>query len=465
MATMQSTPYDYSTAKSTYDILGATTPVAIGPVPTPIPPTGVNYTPQYSGSQSFTTTTPQSYSTGLPTGPTTSQPTTTQPTQQIPSSQAKSSGPSDLVSALVSKGYNLQDALNAANGPNADALRREYLTASNPAQTYNIRGTNVTAPSGKEALSSVLPESDYSQFANLYNPEEFLRSIDTEYGAQSDVLNQQENALRAAQEAFNKTLESEYSASVSKMGVAKASTKGKLAENKVQAEQQRQDALNSARRLYNELQQGYRQRFGGATSAGEAAQSILGAEQQRQSGGIQQSFGNAVRDIQRQDVELENTYNTQLQELEANKQRAVAETQNNFMSNLNRINSNRASSLQAREQAKRQVLLDNRNALAQIEQSKIAQAQQLQLMREQQKMSLQTQAQQLSQQTQGFQNAGLRAVSNIPTQVSSQIGQNNKTVSTGVMQSTPQIQSSTGYIAPRSYQGQMYDQFGNLLTL
>lgn len=60
--------------------------------------------------------------------PTSMQPNTTTPQPQTTSySQPSSSGSNDLVQALVSRGYNQTDAQNAASGPRASELRREYL--------------------------------------------------------------------------------------------------------------------------------------------------------------------------------------------------------------------------------------------------------------------------------------------------------------------------------------------------
>jgi len=65
--------------------------------------------------------------------------------------------------------------------------------------------------------------------------------------------------------------------------------------NKDKAYKQKEDALSAARRLYDEMQMATRQRFGGATSAGEAASELLGAEQMRQQGQAQNQYGEYVQ--------------------------------------------------------------------------------------------------------------------------------------------------------------------------
>ena len=389
-------------------------------------------------------------------------------TPAIPYNQAQSSGPGDLVSALVGKGYSLVDAQNAANGPNADNLRREYLGGSTPAPTYNIRGTNIQAPTGKDALTKAgLVNTDYDQFASQFNndPTAFLNAIESGYAGQFDALGQQQSALEEARRLAEGTIGSQYGENLSKAQGAKASTAGKLKQNQVEAEQRKQDALNSARRLYNELQSGYRQRFGGATSAGEASQAILGAEQQRQATGIGRDYGTAVAQIKSQEVDLENNFNTAIRELDTQKQTALRDIQSNFMTNLNQINTNRAQTTQAKEQAKLQLLNDMRNQALQIDQQNRQYAQQLELMKEQQRMSLQSSLAGMQQSQTGFAQAGQQAISRIPTQVSTQLGQNNRSISQNVLQSQPQIQSAVGAIAPRSFGGQAYDQWGNPLSL
>jgi len=367
-------------------------------------------------------------------------------------------GPTNNNQSLVGKylvsGWTDMNAItndiNAGGGSKFDAPSAPAIT------NYNIGGKIVPGTANKagavSAVNSVFPTSDYANYADQFDPSQFLASINAEYGAQDTFLNQQQSALQAAQDLYNKTIESDLGANLLKAKASKTSIQGKLDQNKVQAEQKKQDALSAAIRLYNELQMGYRQRFGGASSAGEASQAILGAEQQRQATGIGRDYSTAVAQIQAQGVDLENNYNTAIQELNTQKQIALRDVQTNFMNQLQQINSNRIQTTTAKEQAKRQLLLQLRNEATQIDASNRRYQQQLQLMREQQRLSLGNTLKSMQGAQIGFANNASNALGRIPTQVTSQIGQNNKTVSANVLPSAnPLINSAVGYIAPGNF--------------
>lgn len=314
--------------------------------------------------------------------------------------------------------------------------------------TYTIRGTNTTAGSPEGALNNVIPTNDYSAFKNQMDPTQFLNQIESSYSGQNEFYNTQENALKAAQDTFNKTIEADYAANLAKANQSKVSTAGQLSQNEVLAAQKKQDALNSAKQLYNQLQQGYRQRFGGATSAGEAANTILGEEQQRQSGLIGRDYTTAISDIARQKVDLENSYTTAIADLDRQKQQATSEVMTNYTNQLSQITANRAQSYQAKEQAKLQILLDARNQLATIQQNNDNYIKNLQAIRAEQTGTLDQFIQQLQGTNTGYANKAATSVSKIPTTVTSNLGQNNATVKQDVLSSTtPQIESSTGQIS------------------
>lgn len=313
--------------------------------------------------------------------------------------------------------------------------------------TYNIRGTDVSAGSGQEAINKAIPTTDYNAFANQMDPTQFLNQIESSYQGQDQFYNTQENALKAAQDTFNKTIEADYAANLAKANQSKVSTAGQLGQNEVLAAQKKQDALNSAKQLYNQLQQGYRQRFGGATSAGEAANTILGEEQQRQSGLIGRDYTTAISDIARQKVDLENSYTSAIADLDRQKQQASSEVMTNYTNQLSQITANRAQSYQAKEQAKLQILLDARNQLATIQQNNDNYIKNLQAVRAEQTGTLDQFISQLQGTNAGFSTNAANSVAKIPTTVTSNLGQNNSTVTQGVMANqAPQIGTAQGQI-------------------
>lgn len=374
---------------------GATpTPVAIGPVPTPQPPSGATYTPQ-NPPITYTTSNPPPAPQPTVLGQTTQTPTPA-PSNPLQSSVANSQDPNWILANYPGyAGWNPTDMVNdfRNTGGSGKGGGGPSAPSAPSVPTYNIRGTGIQAPTPQAALNQALPSNDFANYASEFNndPSAFLASIEQQYGQQEQALSQQESALKAAQEAFGKTVESDYATGLSRASGSKQKAESSLQQNTVQAEQRKQDALNAARKLYQEMQMGFRQRFGGATSAGEAAQAILGTEQQRQAGSIGRDYQNTVSQIQAQKVDLENNYQTMLQDLAGQKQRSLAELQNNFMNSLNQINANRTQSIAAREEAKRGVLMQMRNEAFAIAQQAQANQQQLEAMKLQAQLQLDSQ--------------------------------------------------------------------------
>jgi len=345
------------------------------------------------------------------------------------------------------KASNYQDP-GTANSPSAPAP---------PAtRTYNVGGTPVEGEASTSgairAVEGLFPTSDYGNYANQFNPEEFFKIIDENYAATEKLHNENQSALEAANAQFGKQIESDYGANLARSQAAKTSTEQKLAQNEVSAEQRKQDALNAARQLYNDLRMGYRQRFGGATSAGEAAQALLGQEQQRQSGQIGRTHMNSIAEINNQKVDLKNNFDAAVKELDSQKQAALSQVQQTFVTNLTQINNNRALSQQAKAQAKMQVLENARNATLQIAQQREQFKQQLQLNVQQQALALDTAHKQMQMQAGTYTTNAQNAVNKIPTTVKSSITPSNVTTSRDVLASSQNqpIYNSVGQIDPNN---------------
>lgn len=455
MAVNKSLPY--ANAYSSTKVLGATTkPVAIGPVPTPMPPSGVAYTPQYSGAQSFPTTNPTTY-TKTPAGQTA--------VNKMYTSTGGATAPTSggFSSEMFSKYYpgwswnEAQADWNATGGAKANQVGGgggggagyEPPIPTPVPKSATIKGNVVTGATNQDIVDTVNPTNDYSNYSSLMDPTEYYNTIDQNYNDKQALFNSNENALKAAQDAFNKTIEADYLANQGTLNTSKSKTSGQLDQNVVTAQQRKQDALNSAKQLYEQLQTGYRQRFGGASSAGEASQAILGTEQQRQSGQVGRDFQNTASSIEAQRVDLDNQYNDSMLKLNSQKQQALTDLQQNFVNQLSEINNNRAVSLDAKNTAKLSVLQNMRNQAITIQSQHEQYAQQLEALKMQQQLQLDT-----------FNKTGGKAVStagqavtdfnNSTKQTTSQSGQNNKNVTASTMSSQPTVQNSAGYIDPNN---------------
>jgi len=257
-------------------------------------------------------------------------------------------------------------------------------------KTVKIAGKDVAI--GGDPVGSVLntfKNSDYGDFASQMTPEQFGAAIDATYQPSLDVLSQAEGYLKEQQPGVEQGIAQQNALNKKQLSDTRATQVGVLTANKNSAIQRKESALAAARRLYSELQQGARQRYGGASSAGEGASILMGNEQQRQMGQTQRETQNALSEIDRQSVDLENNFVTQNMQLETQAQIALRDAQSEFQNRLLQINSNKAQTEQAKAQARLQNLIDLRNQANVINQQKMAYAQQIELMKQQSAISLQ----------------------------------------------------------------------------
>lgn len=90
-----------------------------------------------------------------------------------------------------------------------------------------------------------------------------------------NYLNQAEQSLRGGFGGINQDIGNQYGVSANTLGSSKSQNMASLDTSGQKVQQTKEDAMSSARRLYNELIQGFGQRFGGSTSAGEAARTLM----------------------------------------------------------------------------------------------------------------------------------------------------------------------------------------------
>lgn len=138
---------------------------------------------------------------------------------------------------------------------------------------------------------------------------------------------------------------------------------------KEQVGQQRETALSSARRQYEQGLQKTQQLFGGVagSNVGQASSDILASEQMRQLGSTQaqaaqqfQQLGTAERDIQ---ANLTNS----LQQLEVKKQQDLLKLRDSFRQELNQINSAKGTLSMNKASAQLQALSDYNARKRQLE--------------------------------------------------------------------------------------------------
>lgn len=219
--------------------------------------------------------------------------------------------------------------------------------------------------------------------------DEYNKLINEAFGSTMGYLNQNENLLGTAKTAAEQAAEADLIANQAQLGTQRENTLGQLATQGRGVQTQKEDALAQARRLYNELQRGNIQRFGGATSAGQAASEIQGAEAQRQFGQTGRQANEAFQKIEQAKTDVESQYQTGILQLKQSQQQALAKIQSDFTNSIMQINNLRAQTEQQKGQAKLQALQNLRSQAAAIQAQATQYEQQLSLMREQANLNIQ----------------------------------------------------------------------------
>lgn len=240
--------------------------------------------------------------------------------------------------------------------------------SSTPLTNPNPQGTTQQASRGPIRTEEDAIAAGFKNFQDALNAgqAETNQLIDEAYGASAGYLNQAEQALRNDYPTVLNDIQGQYDAGARLAESGKTSTLGTINDQQITADQRNQSVMADARRLYDELRRGYGQRFGGASSAGQAASEISAVEQQRQQGKIQQDYGNTVRQIEQARTQVESKYQDQLFQLENTKKTAINEANRDFQNKLLQISQSRAENEQMKAQARLSALQDLRNKVYQI---------------------------------------------------------------------------------------------------
>jgi len=193
------------------------------------------------------------------------------------------------------------------------------------------------------------------------------REIENAYNEQMNYLANVEGRLRPDYESALGEAQKAFEAQQSMLGGQRTQARGTLEEQGIRGQQAYESALTEARRLYDQLQRGYQQRFGGSSSAGQAATEISNVERMRQQGQNYRTLQDVNRQVQSGLQNIEQQYNSSLLQLEQNKQAAINQARRDFTDKLNQIDQMRMQAGTNKSQAKLQALQNLRNQVLQIE--------------------------------------------------------------------------------------------------
>jgi hypothetical protein len=336
--------------------------------------------------------------------------------------------------------YNGQPAINAGGGSGS----------SGGGQVLGASTGGGNSGSGGGYTGGGTQNTDYyvNEFGNrvaITNPYDNIQpqgpsqqEIDSQFNPVLDVYNQAEGNLRGQLPGLISEAEAQAQASRGLLDNSKANTNELLGSQEQQTRYNQQNQTAQQRQTLQELQTANQQRFGGASSAGQAAGELQGREYQRNTFQIGQQAQQALQQIQQQRQTVERDYNQGLQQLEVNKQQAVNQIQRTFQDKLLEINARRGETESDKAQARMGALQELRNAAYQIDVSKAQFQAQLQ-------MQAQQNASQLDSISKQYLSAGSEA---------QDVVDNNSAIpaptNTVINSGTDQAQQYVGQIAPQS---------------
>lgn len=195
------------------------------------------------------------------------------------------------------------------------------------------------------------------------NTEDLLNQIFNPAYAQ---LSQEEQTARDLQPQIEQNILDQYGTSKSALEGERTSGMNQIGQSEQSTFNRKEDAASAARRLYDELVRGGRQRFGGATSAGQAYGELTAAEQQRRMGGIQTQYNEAMSKLDLAKSDLNQKFTNAIAELENQKNTAILDAQREFRNRLDQISAARRQTDADKAQMRMQELQNYRNMVYQI---------------------------------------------------------------------------------------------------
>lgn len=286
-------------------------------------------------------------------------------------------------------------------------------------QPSGVQTQAVMAPTGG---TEVAPSGFTTPEGNWYEgtQDQYNAEIDSYYNAAMGALNTAEQNLNKNLDLTKTQAESDYTANSAQLGTNKEKTMGTIATQERAGQTRKEDALAAARRLFSELSMGNQQRFGGSTSAGQAASEIQGAEMQRQMGSTNRQTNEFMQQIDTARRDVESQYQSGLLQLQQAKQQALTDAQIAFNNAITEIAQNRAQTEAQKAQMRMNALMDLRNKAFTIQQQNLTFEQQLTAMREQAKLNLENYAKttgtNLANTTAGYSNLLANTTTNPTTQ-------------------------------------------------
>lgn len=238
-------------------------------------------------------------------------------------------------------------------------------------------------------------------------PDPFQQAINDAYNSTLNFLGQAEGNLRSQQGGIESSINNQFNVTRSNLGRERDISASEIDRSQQGGEARQEDALSAARRLFNELQTGGQQRFGGASSAGEAYSALAGRELMRNRQQITQNFNEFMGQVEQARTGLRSRFEGAMASLEQKKNDALGQAQRDFQDRLLSINQQKASAAGQKAQQQLAALQDLRNQVYQINLAQVSGTNAVNQLKQQAEQELASGIQSFTQQQQAAGQAGL----------------------------------------------------------
>lgn len=240
----------------------------------------------------------------------------------------------------------------------------------------------------QKKYNEFVSKNPYSDITPSWKPEDFEAQLNEVYNQAMQHAGKQEQYAQELKTGNIADIGQTYGTSEQALGTSKSQALGTLGQSEISSRQQQEKSLDAIRNLYNELTQGYQQRYGGASGAGEFAKAMAGKTMQQTAGQTRQATMDALRKIQTEKVNVEQNYNNSLQQLQDKRDMAIREANNNFSASMMQIERDKATAGQEKALAKMNLLKEYKTNLFNIQSQAAAYQANLNAMREQANIEL-----------------------------------------------------------------------------
>lgn len=220
--------------------------------------------------------------------------------------------------------------------------------------------TNNTNPIVKSTSDPTVEQPTEQQQGDLWN------QVNAIYQPNANYLNQAEATVNSQYPSNIQSVEDQYAASKGTLDLSNTQTLNQLTNSENQATRRKTDAWTAATRLYNELMRGGHQRYGGASSAGEAFAALAGVEQQRTTEDISKNYETTMGAISSKRGEVAQQYSNSLFVLDTQKRQALDAAKQNFDDKMLEITRLRSMNESAKQSAYMDALTQLRSQIQAI---------------------------------------------------------------------------------------------------